>query len=229
MEQTEKKNKQAAQLNVWLNKNYKIAAGSIGVVVMLAGLFWLVYPKYQTLRQVTTASLPDKIGELKALEDYAVKIKELERVIADWQAKNQTKVKILEQVLPGTPKVPELIAQLDALARASGFTINSLDFAESEAGQLSGTTGAAVTKAKVAVNKAAGLDEILDKNIRLVNINLNLTGGDYLSFKKFLDRLEKNMRLLDVVSIDFSSSLSEGTDYALALRTYYLISPNAAY
>lgn len=225
MARIEKQKKQAAQLNLWLNKNYKTAAGALFAVVLLAGGFWLVYPKYQGLRQVTTRSLPDKIGELQALENYAAKIKELETAINNWQTKNNAQVKILEQVLPAAPKVPELIAQLDALARTSGFTINSVDFSESEAGlePAAGSTGRANPKAGKKADAAVNLN--LDKNIHLVNINLNLTGGDYSAFKKFLDAVEKNMRLLDVASIDFSSSLNQSADYNLALTTYYLISP----
>lgn len=226
MDQSEKKKKQSDQLNLWLNNNYKLAAISVFILVLLAGLFWLVYPKYQGLREVTVGSLPDKISELRALEDYAAKIKELENAINGWQTKNQAQVKILEQILPGVPKVPELLAQLDALVRSSGFTINSVDFSESEASVGgAGSRSAAKAKAKAGSKPEVQVNLNLDKNIRLVNINLNLTGGDYPAFKKFLDALEKNMRLLDVVSIDFTSSLAEGTDYNLALITYYLISP----
>ncbi|MDP2586968.1 MAG: hypothetical protein Q8P32_04345 [Candidatus Komeilibacteria bacterium] len=224
MNKAEKKKKQANQINLWLNKNHKPIVGSVFILVLAVGLFWLVFPKYQGLREVATGSLPDKIGELQALEDYAVKIKQLEKVIADWQVKNQAKVAILEQVLPDTPRVPELIAQLDALARSNGFIINSVDFTESEA-PVSGADSRSAAKAKAGSQPEVQANLNLDKNIRLVSINLNLTGGDYSAFKKFLDALEKNMRLLDVLSIDFSSTLSAGTDYTLALMTYYLISP----
>jgi len=227
--QKAKGEKQAAKLNAWLNKNYKIGVISVFVLVLAVGLFWLVYPKYQSLKQQTSKSLPDKIEELRVLEDYAAKIKELEQAIANWQTKNRQQVQTLEQVLPDTPKVPELIAQFDALARESGFLVNSFDFAESEATLANAAVVLDAPRPKAKVKKT-GLEHIkLDKDIRLVNITLNLTGGDYLSFKKFLDRLEKNMRLLDVVSIDFSSSLAQGTDYNIALRTYYLISPETAY
>lgn len=219
----QQKNKSGNWLNLWLNRHYRLGAAALLGAVIAAGVFFLIYPKYRFIKELARTSLPGKLEEFKALEDYAAKIKELEQAIVDWQNKNQANVKKLEQALPDEPKIPELIAQLDALTKDSGFLLNSLDFSEVTAVQEQGPAVTARDKARADKNMAL-VNWQLDKNIKQLNVSLNLTGGDYLAFKKFLDKLEKNMRLFDVISIKFASSLTEGTDYNLALRTYYLAS-----
>ena len=46
--------------------------------------------------------------------------------------------------------------------------------------------------------------------------------GDYNAFRSFLEDLEQSLRLVDVVSIAFSSSQTGLYDYAVAVKTYWL-------
>ncbi|MFA6459884.1 MAG: hypothetical protein WCV73_01330 [Patescibacteria group bacterium] len=216
MEQGEKKQKQAAELNVWLNKNFKIVGAVIFVIILLLGLLLFIYPKYQAVSQSSQADVPSQQAELAILDNYESKVVELEKLINTAQSKYAAEVKILEQILPDEPNIPELIAQTDALVQRSGFKISALSFTNSE-----------LDEKELSKKRPAKPDAIelalppLGKNIQAVNITLNVAGGDYNAFKILLDKIEKNIRLLDIVSVGFTSGNGQ-MDYTLALRTYYL-------
>ncbi|HEY4506233.1 MAG TPA: hypothetical protein VJJ24_02215 [Candidatus Paceibacterota bacterium] len=49
--------------------------------------------------------------------------------------------------------------------------------------------------------------------------------SDYLSFKAFLDDLEKSLRIADVTSLAFSSDKGTTNTYGVAIKTYWLNNP----
>ena len=61
--------------------------------------------------------------------------------------------------------------------------------------------------------------ELKNLGLREVNIALNLSGGDYVALKNFLVDLENNLRLMDVVSLNYSP---EAGSNILNIRTYRL-------
>jgi len=52
----------------------------------------------------------------------------------------------------------------------------------------------------------------------VINIYLEISGGNYEQFKDFLGALERNVRLMDVTSIKFSPKILV---YSLNIKTYY--------
>lgn len=199
--------KKKSKLNTILNKYHKLFGILIFVIVLALGSFFLIWPEIVKDQKIAKEFLPGKMEELALLNKYTAKIKELETLISNIDNQYGQSLNLLRQVLPEQAKVPELIAQLDALTRRSGFIINSIDVTESLASTAS----------------KKGVKTTNNTPLRLLNINLNVTGGNYPAFKILLDNIENNIRLLDLNSINFSNSSGEAVSYSLNLRTYYFV------
>lgn len=104
----------------------------------------------------------------------------------------EEKKKKVFYILPTAPEIPNLLVQLEALASENGMMFEDVTFTESE---LKNATKKG-SKEKES-EKKGGLKELT------VDIKLS---GRYEAFRNYLKALEQNIRIIDIVSIDFSSS-----------------------
>ena len=95
----------------------------------------------------------------------------------------------LDQILNQEKDIPNLFVHFENLVNKNEMELSAINFTE---GSSEGMVG-------------------------VLNVDLFLTGGNYQILKKFLDTLEKDIKIMDIDSISFSK---EG--YNLSLRTYYL-------
>lgn len=220
----EKKAEQSNKLNFFLNQREKNIRWVIFIAVLILGYFLLLQPKISQLREAGIAQLPAKSSELELLNKYSQKLKELAAKVSGFQTKYSQEVSDLNQVLPAQAQIPELIAELDALVQKSGFRINSLDINETSpktpAKKIPENSDGA---SGLAENPTEQLNNNLE-NLHLLEVTLSVSGGDYPAFKVLLNKIEKNIRLLDLISIKFSA-VDNNEAYSLILRTYYFSSP----
>jgi len=115
----------------------------------------------------------------------------------------------VETAVPAAPEIPELLANLDQLARQSGLVIANLDISSGEAA-ASGVGSARKAAAPVSAD--------------LGTIRLELTmEGVYANLKAFLFNAEQNLRVMDIDMLDFGE-INEKTgsqEYLVSMRTYY--------
>lgn len=132
-------------------------------------------------------------------QDLLVKMEKLSQLYEE----NQENLEKANYILPSGQDLPNLIVQLEALAFGGGLILEQIAFSEIEDPQSA--------------------DQTKPKDHRVLTISLRLI-GDYPSFENFLKTLEENMRLMDIVSINFSTQLGEGfqfLNFDLNIKTYY--------
>lgn len=61
---------------------------------------------------------------------------------------------------------------------------------------------------------------LIDQEIKEMGVQLGVETS-YLGFKRFLSRIEKSLRLIDVFDITFSSATGENTSFAIRAKVYY--------
>lgn len=104
----------------------------------------------------------------------------------------------LDQLLPKDKKVPELLSNMESIVSASGMVLTEMNLSD-----------------------VAQVD-----NVRKVNTTLKLNGS-FTAFINFLDLLERNLRLIDVSTLDVAAQLIEGTkaiNYDVRFEINYLTS-----
>lgn len=102
----------------------------------------------------------------------------------------------IDLLLPKEKMLPELLSSMESIVSASGMTLTELNISE--------------LTAQEDIRKLAG------------SLKLN---GNFLSFMDFLDLLEKNLRLIDVVTVDIAAQEIEGArtlNYDVRLEANYL-------
>lgn len=102
----------------------------------------------------------------------------------------------LDKLLPGQKEIPELLSGMESIVTASGMILTEMNLSET-AGQGS---------------------------IMKINGTLKLNGS-FASFMNFLDLLEKNLRLIDVGTLDAAAQLVEGSrvlNYDVRFEASYL-------
>jgi len=202
------KNKSAQnQPSIFLNRNYPFLGLGVFTVILAVSYFFLIAPKLSQVKQQQNSQLPIVQEELKVLDDYFNKSNTLSDFIKNYNAAHQADIDKINYILPSEAKIPELIAQLEALVTSDGFKISSLDIGSKEIKKES--------------RDDADAQAITDSGLAMLSIGLGINGGDYFALKRFLQDIENHLRLMDVMSISFQSTEGAG-EYLLNIQTYYL-------
>ena len=173
------------------------------VVVILV----LTLPAYQGMSQ--------KKSDLKLEEERLEETKEINGKLKDlaeqYEAHRAEAEKIM-MALPSKEEIPNLLVSMEAISAENGMLLQSLGFSIQ-----SDNTG----------RLAAGEEgQIAPPGQQFKKLGLDMSlNGSYSSLKNFLASVEKNLRIIDIESIDFGASEGEGAsdifEYSIQGVTYY--------
>lgn len=145
--------------------------------------------------------LQTQLSETETLEaTLRAKLTTLNRLL-DFNNVLDEYVSLFGRALTDEPKVPELLTQIDQIARESGLAVTKLSYSIADAEALG--------------------EQALPYSVVVVNLG---TLSTYDQITTFLSRLEEAARLVDVINYRFSSEISAGEGiYAgtFILRTPY--------
>jgi Tfp pilus assembly protein PilO len=102
----------------------------------------------------------------------------LVKKIDDWKKEMATRaddIKDFSYIVPATKDAPDLVSMIQALASENGLQLNGLSM---------GTN-----------------DQSEGASYATQSLDLSLAGG-YVAFRSFMDEMEKNIRIIDIDSID---------------------------
>lgn len=119
----------------------------------------------------------------------------LTRFDALYQTSERDTSRQLSALLPVGQGVPEIFARYETMAATFGLNVQSIDI---------------VNDKSIAKSESGGVQSLL--------ISVKLANTSYEAMKKFLDRIEKDIRIADIQSISFDPR-SRFVD--LSIRSYY--------
>ncbi|MFH1838076.1 MAG: type 4a pilus biogenesis protein PilO [Candidatus Kuenenbacteria bacterium] len=182
-------------------QNFKIFLILTILIIFGLGYFLFVKQFYSELKEKRK-----ELGDFKQniLITKKKQLDDLKILKKEYQKLEGLEVQKLLVILPFQKNIPDLFKQIEDITQKSGVTLLSLDIAEGGAMDISNA-------------KEISLPE--NKNLKALNISAEIGGIDYFTLKVFLNNLEKNIRLIDVISFDFNSSKKT---QKINLRTYYL-------
>ena len=207
-EQTEKiKEKQIIRtLNIFLLRYFNLVVLLIIILVLGAGIFYIIKPKYQSIAQEIESTDKEKKAEYESLDRYYIKLKRYLLAYNEIKERDRDRV---EKMLPKGFEQEELFRELEAIILRKGLLLISL-------GISSGKVSPSLRRNMPQAGKASegGLADI-----GKVKITMEIAGVDYKSFKALLATIESNLRLFDIEQLSFSP---DGKTVSLSLNTYYL-------
>jgi Tfp pilus assembly protein PilO len=196
-----------------ISKENLVILCTLGALALVA--VFLVMPSFDSVnldRQI----IGEKQASLEQTKIYNQQIAEKNN-----QFKNEQLQELLS-ILPKQEELSALLIQLEGLATGNGLIMESVDFSKIEQQpqaeapsdtetDVSGTDTGLIT---------AGPAPAPPYKILLVTMKLS---GSYEAFKNYLESVEKNKRIMDVISLvlDNSSGLASYFFFTVNLHVYY--------
>ncbi len=175
-------------------------------LIFAAGLFFgYIKPTYTSSIVVLQNKLIAEGTAITSTKRYVTKETKLE------QERNNISIKDIQRLskmMPPTNNNVQILLDLSSLATQNGFYITNFDVGH-----------------QVRVQQHTGNAPVA--LYRFVNLKISGTGS-YNSFRLFLDRVERSLRLIDVTNIDIKNNssstnkTSESLTYDITMRLYWL-------
>jgi hypothetical protein len=178
------------------------------LIILLLGFLFVLKPKYDTITeniQKSNLALEDELANLNfnkaILEGYKNNYKKL-----GVSSKDR-----LDQFLPSQFDRDLLFPQMEATIKGQGYVLDSIKLTDKSAPAEETTRGRTAAAAPVFAPPAG---------VGVYEVDLEISGIDYVGIKHLLSILEKSIKLYDVVGLNFGS---EGGSLSLKIYTYYLL------
>jgi Tfp pilus assembly protein PilO len=185
------------------------------IILALVGYFFFIKGVNKELKMVR-AELVDKKQEFDRL---SVKLDNFSVINKLYEGLSEEKLEKVKEVLPAEANLPDLLVNLDTLIKNNGFSMEGVEF------QIVDAKGQEVFSAKnpsteqISNEQVAEATSAVKKEIKTINIALNIEGSSYGGLKNLISQLENNLRLFDVVNFGFAG---ESTSLKIELKAYYL-------
>jgi Tfp pilus assembly protein PilO len=198
-------------------RNYtfsQIASGILAPVLVLgiAGLgYFLLLPKFKDIGRTR-----EVLGQKQRLaEERGAHLSQALDLVAEFATKQQDLDRV-EGALPGAPRIPELLANLEFLARQSGLLVANIDV-KSAITLTTAQEGRDVTS-------LARTEQLLrqTENLGIMDITMEVR-GTYANIGPFLANVEQNLRLLSIQNVSFGEFdvTTRSQEFVFKLLTFY--------
>lgn len=204
-----------------MNKELLIILASLTIIAIIVLLF--IIPMIDTVSAVGV-----QLSEAQARIDQINSLSEKIKNLNDKYNQNSEEIKKLMAVLPNEEEMPDLLVQLETLAGTSGLVMESVSFTEAQqkanfvAPQINAEDDSSVAANTTGSQNTQTSRATKPSSYKTSQVTLRLTGG-YEAFKNYLVSVEKNERLMDVISLALSApgQQSGNFSYSLSINVYY--------
>jgi len=177
----------------------------IAIFMFIASLFI-----YSSLIKSIYAEIKNKrteiVSRLELINKYETSIKQIQKILSEYQNISQF-AETISSILPPEQNVSQSVNQISGLAKINNLIINFLSVQQ------------------LAITPSSKPDLIRGRGV--LRLNFALTGS-YENFRKFVQTMETNISLMDLVSLKIEpktetglKSVKDNFSYAMAVDTYY--------
>lgn len=183
----------------------------LSLIILVAGLFILVYPKYRQIAKANEAAKNNLQIEYETKLNYLNSIRNLRKTYQSISDDDKAKI---DALAPPAGDTSVIITEIESIALRNGAILNSVKIEPPSAVQPSLTTGPGENK-----ESPAGIFNQLPAGAGLIKIEVNLSSVDYPLLKNIIKAFENNLRLFDIAKISFNVDKSQAL---LNIYSYYL-------
>jgi Tfp pilus assembly protein PilO len=169
----------------------------LAVAIFAALTYFLVWPQYEKISETQRKIETQKVF----LNSQNNTLADIKKLIANYESISQADREKLASMLPETVDEPGLFVLFETLASKNKMSLLAIDISEKE---------------PPADLKSLGIKE--------VDIAANLSGGEYANMKNLLGDIESNLRLMDIMAVNYTPDTASLT---LNIKTYHLDLPPA--
>ncbi|HNZ86339.1 MAG TPA: hypothetical protein PLD95_01460 [bacterium] len=201
--------KPISKYTIFISKHIKILVFIEIVLVFVIGYMFLIQPKLSEL-SASNKMLKDKNLELQKIQEYLVTSKNLNEDYQKIKTDNERQLEKLLIILPNDKELPELFAQIEALAIKQNLIVGNIS--------VNSSSNISSSEKKNQNTEQATKNSDLIREIE-VSVSILSDDGSYDKVKKFLDAMETHIRLIDITSFSFDEKM---TSYSIVFKTYFL-------
>lgn len=190
------------------------------LVMLVAGYFYLLYPKYKNIIKNNELYQDYKTKEIDQLKGALANFNDYKSIYDAIGSGDKAKI---NGFLPNKNDSEELLVYIRNMMIRGGYKLLKLeigDLVKKAPGANSAVSNKPVAKKlnETPVDQAGGQNTLSDR-LGVIDISLAVGGLNYTSLRNFLYFVERDARFFDIEDINFS--LSEGV-INLELKAYYL-------
>lgn len=213
-------NKLGTKISEFISRFFWFVSIFIMLLILIIGYTYFLQPKWAEVKKTGILDYNSELKNKQEAQDYLAR---LDESLKKFQQINKSDVEKLAKILPQEEGIPDLFIILEKLANASQLKLNSLEI----------VSGGSLAEADQQTAAVSGLPELqaleivpASQNIYTLSISLNISGGkQYSDLKTLLENIEKELRIMDVISLTYSpptgGTTGEETSYNINLVTYY--------
>ncbi len=175
------------------------------ITILITGYFIFIKSKYDQMVSNAKSETDELENNYTNRQRYLTKLVHLS--VAYRQISEENKAKV-EALVPNNPEVEKLISGIESIALKNSLILTSL----SVEAQDNKTQPITNEDKEININQSP-------ENIATVKISMDVAGTDYFALKNLLKTIENNLRLLDVLSVNFKVGDKKTS---LGLQAYYL-------
>lgn len=212
----EENKKQAEVLKIKINgfliNYFNYLVFYLGIIILAAGLFVLVYPKYQQISKANKEAKNNLQIEYETKFNYLNSIRDLKK---SYQSINDDEKAKIASMLPAVRDTGAIITEIESIAVRNSAILTSIKIEPEVA------SGRVNLKIEPKENKEslAGIFNELPQGVGKIKIEVRLGSINYPILKNIIKTFENNLRLFDISEISFNDSENEAF---LNIYSYYL-------
>ncbi|MDP2736624.1 MAG: hypothetical protein Q8O59_02435 [bacterium] len=200
------------KINGFLINYFNYLVLSLGIIILVAGLFVLIYPKYQQISKANEVAKNNLQIEYETKLSYLNSIRNLKK---SYQSVGDEEKAKLVSMLPAGRDTSPIITEIESITVRNGAILTSIRIEPAAA------SGRANLKVDLKENKEslAGIFNELPQGVGQIKIEIRLGSINYPILKNIIKTFENNLRLFDISEINFNASENEAI---LNIYSYYL-------
>jgi Tfp pilus assembly protein PilO len=171
------------------------------LVLVSVGLFYtFIGPQYTKAKDLMTQSAEFK----NVLENVSSITDKKNDLLVKYQAMPQSDILRVNKILPSNVDTVQLATDFDSIASKYGISIKNIKTAENKID-----------------NTATIMQDATEKPYNAVKVSFAFT-STYDNFRKFMQDIEKSLRIIDIKSLSFNSTDAGLNEYEVSIQTYWL-------
>lgn len=179
------------------------STSAFSLILISAGLFYMfINPQYQEIK-----SLRAEASEYKAvLDDIMLLENRRDELLKKYQSMPKSEIERINKALPDHVDTVKLAMDFDAIAARYGISIKSIETSSESQNNN---------------NQANIIQPFSGKPFDTVNVSFSFV-STYDNFRKFMNDIEKSLRIIDIDSMSFVTNETGLYDYHISIKTYWL-------
>lgn len=181
--------------------------GMIAIVMSVIAFFFFISPLF---KKVGPGREFDVATAQATLDIQKKTYTDLQKLGASYDKISDKQIDLLSRILPEQKDIPEIISQLEAIARQSGVQIVSMNIAELKEQEAQ--------SARQRLQSQTGQKTASTTEIQKLNLQLDVAAHNYESMKRFIESLQSHVRVMDVQRFAYSP---DNQSHTVNVITYY--------